>query len=353
MIFKTHDAPERRWDLIARHIPVIGWRLCSARKLKWAVAQLDETMHALMKSQNFDVLLFSGREALTVLKGLDIPIVVDCGDANCTRLLQQVKFSSIWQRPRLLFRYFREKQMEKRLARASKLRFFVSSRDRVNLMGPDDDSEVITQGVDGNYWKRNSPPSEKNCIVFTGVMNYPPNEDAALFLMTQILPLVRLKVPALKVLIVGREPSQKMMNVANAYQDTTVVGEVPDIRPYLNRADIFVAALRFASGVQNKVLEAMAMEVPVITTQVVVDGLRIDGIEPPLVTADSATEIADAIVDLLTQREKCAALSVEGRRFIEAYYSWSASAEKLSSLCETAAGLEPQLAGRSRNFIYR
>jgi glycosyltransferase involved in cell wall biosynthesis len=168
-------------------------------------------------------------------------------------------------------------------------------------------------------------------------MSYHPNAEAALFLLNSILPLVRKVCPQLEILIVGRDPSSELVRVAKRYSDVTVTGAVDDVRPYLERADVFVAALRIASGVQNKVLEALAMEVPVVTTPVVAAGLRVNGIEPQLVIGRSAEEIAACIVRLLANSEERAHLSTEGRRFVEAHCSWSRSAEKLEKLCLASA----------------
>jgi glycosyltransferase involved in cell wall biosynthesis len=168
-------------------------------------------------------------------------------------------------------------------------------------------------------------------------MSYHPNAEAALFLLNSILPLVRKVCPQLEILIVGRDPSSELVKVAKRYSDVTVTGAVDDVRPYLERADVFVAALRSASGVQNKVLEALAMEVPVVTTPVVATGLRVDGVEPQVVIGRTAEEIAACIVRLLGDSEERARLSTKGRRFVEAHCSWSRSADKLEKLCLAAA----------------
>ncbi len=299
---------------------------------------MEIAVRSLLEQQIFDLVLFHGREALPLLDGVDVPIVVECGDTNSTRILQQMRRARLLLRPRLFFHYVRKRRLEERLARKTPYRFFISARDRENLLGPSDRSVIVPQGVDYDYWKRSSPPLGRNCIVFSGVMSYPPNADAAVFLLDTILPLVRRVLPELEVLIVGRDPLPELVNVAQHYPDVTVTGAVDDIRPYLERADVFVAALRFASGVQNKVLEAMSMEVPVVTTPVVAAGLGVDGVEPQLVIGQNAEEIATGIIRLLAHAEERARLSTEGRRFVEAHCSWSRSAEKLEELCLTAAG---------------
>lgn len=345
-IFSKCSSSEPRWLSIFGRIPILGWRLLEYRNTRNAVEQVRRTAHTLLQQETFDVVLFDGREALPVLEGIKAPIVVDCGDTNSTRTLQQMRQARLLLRPRLLFHYVKERRIEEALARKTPYRCFISTRDRANLLGSADRSEIVPQGVDDSYWKRRSPASGRNCIVFSGVMNYPPNEDAAVFLLDTILPLVRRLFPPLEVLIVGRDPSPKLMEVARRHPDVTVTGFVDDVRPYLERADIFVAALRFASGVQNKVLEAMAMEVPVITTPVVAAGLWMDGIEPPLAIGLSAEEIAANITRLLEHPEERTRLAAAGRQFVEAHCSWSRSAYKLEKLCMAAA--TESCSGRSR-----
>ncbi|MBS1801653.1 MAG: glycosyltransferase [Acidobacteria bacterium] len=293
---------------------------------------------SLLREENFDLVLFHGREAIPLLQRVEVPIVVECGDTNCERVLQQMRQASLLHWPKLFFHYVRERRLEERLSRKTPYRFFISARDRENLLGPSDQSVVVPQGVDYDYWKRSSPPSGRNCIVFSGVMSYSPNADAAVFLLDRILPLVRRAISDLEVLIVGRDPLPELVNAAQRFSDVTVTGAVGDIRPYLDRADVFVAPLRFASGVQNKVLEAMSMEVPVVTTPVVAAGLCVSGIEPQLIIGTNAEEIAAGIIRLLTHGEECARLSAEGRRFVEAHCSWSCSAEILEELCFAAVG---------------
>jgi len=339
VIFNGGDAPQSRWRRFCGLVPVLGRRLQESWSTQWAVRQMGITVRSLLDQQTFDVVIFHGREALPVLDKIEVPIVVDCGDTNYARTLQQMRRARLLLRPRLFFLYVKERRLEERLARKTPYRSFISVRDRENLLGTSDRSAIVPQGVDYDYWKRSQPPSGGNCIVFSGVMNYFPNADAAVFLLDTILPLVRRVFRDLNVLIVGRDPLPELVNRAKRYSDVTVTGAVDDIRPYLGRADVFVAPLRFASGVQNKVLEAMSMEVPVVTTPVVAAGLCRDGVEPHVVIGKNAEEIAAGIVKLLADAGERARLSIEGRRFVEAHCSWSRSAEKLEELCVAAAGL--------------
>src|SRR5260370_31531727 len=134
----------------------------------------------------------------------------------------------------------------------------------------------------------------------------------------------------------GHDPLPKLVSVVQRCHDVIVTGTVDDVRPYLEGADVFVAALRFASGVQNKVLEAMAMEVPVVTTPVVAAGLCVDGVEPQLVIGTSAEVIAAGLVRLLADAGEPARLVMEVPPCADAHCSWAHSAQKLEELCLTA-----------------
>jgi glycosyltransferase involved in cell wall biosynthesis len=336
MIFNRCAAPEPKWLKRVAHLPLAGWRLQESWNTRWAVKQMGKAVRRLLQQETFDVVLFDGREALPVLEGVEIPIVVGCGDTHCTRLLQQMRHARLLSRPRLFLRYVRMRRLEERVAGKTPYHFFISERDRENLLGPSDRSEIVPQGVDYEYWTRSSPPSSRNCIIFCGVMSYPPNADAAMFLLKSVVPLVKRANPQLEVLIVGRNPLPELVNLAQRYHNVTVTGAVDDVRPYLERADVFVAALRFASGVQNKVLEAMAMEIPVVTTPVVAEGLRLGAMEPQLVIGRDAQEIASGVIKLLADPEERARLATEGRRFVKIHCSWLYSAEKLEKLCLAA-----------------
>jgi glycosyltransferase involved in cell wall biosynthesis len=170
-------------------------------------------------------------------------------------------------------------------------------------------------------------------------MNYAPNEDAALYLIDKILTLVRRSLPQLEVLIVGRDPAPALMQKARQSPNVTVTGFVDDMRPYLERATVFAAPLRYGSGIQNKILEAMAMAVPVITTTIAADGLRVDGAgEPPVHVADGEKAFAERLLHLLADQKERDRLSAEGRRFVENHFIWSRSAKKLEEMCRAAAG---------------
>ena len=151
--------------------------------------------------------------------------------------------------------------------------------------------------------------------------------------------------------------SPALIKKARHHSDVTVTGFVDDLRPYLEGATVFAAPLRYGSGTQNKVLEAMAMEVPVITTPLVAAGLRVDGGEaPPVVVTDGENSFAESIVSLLRQEKERSRLAIGGRQFMENHFTWSRSAEQLEKMCLAAAQTngpwqEKPWAAVERNFV--
>jgi glycosyltransferase involved in cell wall biosynthesis len=200
---------------------------------------------------------------------------------------------------------------------------------------------VLPNGVDLGFWQRSAGSSlGSNEIVFTGAMDYPPNSDAALLLIREILPIVRESIPDAHLSIVGRDPIDKLVRAGSA-PGVTVTGLVADIRPYLEAAAVFAAPLRFGAGIQNKVLEALAMDVPTIASPNGAGGLvTADGVRPPLTVtpASDPVRFAAVIVDRLRAAAQDPTPPPDGRTFVERHFTWARSGDLLDGVLRTAAG---------------
>jgi glycosyltransferase involved in cell wall biosynthesis len=175
-------------------------------------------------------------------------------------------------------------------------------------------------------------------------MNYPPNVDGAVWLAKEIWPRVRRSRPDARLELVGSHPAAAVRSLADAAAGVTVTGSVPDVRPYLWRAAVAAAPLRTARGVQNKVLEAVAAGLPIVTTPVVIDGLPA-AVRTACASADSAGQFADHLVSALAK-------SPEGRRAEAlaadiASLSWPQCLRELRPILTTAAATRPAAAART------
>ena len=304
-----------------------------------AIRRMKTAFLSLVAQNSFDVVLFHGKSVFPVIQDWDeLPIVVDFCDATSMRIRQSMRYAHPMKRFLLALRYLQIRRTEKKLVKKSSHLAFISSRDRDAVLRHRNGAKVVPIGVDSDFWQRKTRAPLENCLIFTGVMNYAPNEDAALHLIVDVLPRVKKAIPDVQLLIVGREPSATLREKAESCAGVTVTGFVDDVRTYLERAALFVAPLRYSSGVQNKVLEAMAMEIPVIGSSIAAAGLCCDGQEdPPMQIADGTAHFASKILELLSQTEERVRLASEGRKFVQKHFNWAHNAQTLEKLCEEAA----------------
>ncbi len=339
LTFRTHEE--------SRRLP--GGRFGHELQVRAAVAEMRAAFRALVAHDRYDVVLFHGKHLFPVIADCELPIVADFCDATSMRIATKLQFASWPRKPLLWLRYRQVRRLVADLARKTAHVGFITARDRDVVLGPDSQATIVPNGIDHRYWRRRpeARPVE-NCIIFTGVMDYAPNDDAAVHLIQDIAPLVRRAIPNLEILVVGRDPSRRVRELARRSPGVLVTGFVDDMRPYLEKATVCVAPLRYASGMQNKVLEALAMQIPVVATCVVAEGLRTNGITPPVLTARNALEFAEATVHLLRHASDRATLSLQGRRYVENNFRWGRSTEKLERMClEAVAAAPATVPGRS------
>lgn len=168
-------------------------------------------------------------------------------------------------------------------------------------------------------------------FVFTGQMDYRPNEQAALWVIEALLPALRARFPQALFHVVGRNPTGKLM-AHHGLPGVQVWGEVPDVRPFLAAADAVLAPLLIARGVQNKVLEAMAMARPVVLTPDAATGIAAEHGAHWLVSAPDPDAMAAAATSLLANREAALAMGAAARRFVLDHHAWEAMLAPLARL---------------------
>ena len=224
----------------------------------------------------------------------------------------------------------------KRLARYEKSVFadfnnktIISFPDRDLILHPDrEDIVVIPNGVDFEYFSPAGQQKDTD-IVFTGNMHYPPNVDAACFLVKEILPLVRVTHPDVKVLLAGANPHPKVLSLRS--NGVAVSGWVDDIRSSYARARIFIAPMQIGTGLQNKLLEAMAMGLPCITSPLANSALgATEGTE--ILVGHTPAGYAAHITRLLDDAAFAGTLAAKGRQFVLRTYDWAKTTQTLQEL---------------------
>jgi glycosyltransferase involved in cell wall biosynthesis len=199
----------------------------------------------------------------------------------------------------------------------------VSDNDRnvfAKFLDPDKIT-VIPTGADIDFFRPSAEPETPNSIVFTGSMDWLPNEDGILFFIKEILPLIRRKVPDVSLCVVGRKPSRRLQEAASSESKVQLTDWVEDIRPYLAKAAVCIVSLRIGGGTRLKIFEAMSMGKAVISTSIGAEGLPVrDG--EHLLLADSPAQFAESTVNLLGDAARRQQLGMAARDLVKENYSW-------------------------------
>ena len=206
----------------------------------------------------------------------------------------------------------------------------ISEQDRQLIYHPGRMSIVVVpNGIDTAFFTPLHDAVKDVDIVFTGNMSYPPNVEGARRLVLEILPLLRQHQKDIRILIAGATPSAAVRELEE--DGVIVTGWVPDIREAYGRARVFVAPMRSGSGMQNKLLEAMAMELPCITTTLAANAIGAKH-EQELFIADENAVLADLILHLIDSSELRVSVGKRARAFVSGHYQWQPTVDKLTAI---------------------
>jgi glycosyltransferase involved in cell wall biosynthesis len=221
------------------------------------------------------------------------------------------------------------RQFESRMLRDANLVFCCSDEDRQRFgvlapkRGPHATVAVAANGVDTGHFCGPYSSPKAPCLIFTGTGGYGPNDDAVKWLLSELLPQIRKRLPELRLILAGRQAARSWGAWVGSDAGIEVHSDVPDIRPLMQRATAAIVPLRQGSGTRFKILEAMSMELPVISTSLGAEGLNVKH-RQELLLADSVEDISDAAVAVCANAELRHELSVAGRRLVCEKYDWVA-----------------------------
>lgn len=255
---------------------------------------------------------------------------IDYMDAFSLRVLRRAKQSNIFVKFLWAIEAKLLERQEKTYAKQFKNRFIIANTDRLFLEQRKlvEDLTVLRNGVDTVFFQPKPIVEKEFDLVFVGNMSYHPNILAAEYLVEEIAPLLRKAYPGLKVLIAGADPVPGVKKLAS--DEVVVSGYMKDIREAYGAGKIFVAPIFAGSGMQNKILEAMAMELPCVTTPQVIDA--IGGIEKLVCSAANSGEFVSHLLELLRNKKMRIELGKLSREYIVKNLSWEASCSPLDKL---------------------
>jgi sugar transferase (PEP-CTERM/EpsH1 system associated) len=335
-------------------VPLPRWRtlwnglkaLPSQTPLQAAYSRSPEMAAAICSIQAkgaFDVVHIEhlrGSELSGALENL--PVVFDSVD-SITLLFEKVLQSGPNWKSRLIARVElgRTRRYEGHLLERYERVLVTSPQDRdalaryANTPEPNERLVVLPNGVDLDYFTPLNMEREPATVIFTGKMSYHANIAAAMDLATAVMPRVWQQLPEARLVIAGKDPPPALQELAEDSR-ITVTGMVPDLRPYLAQATVAVLPIRYGVGIQNKILEAMAMATPVVTTSHTLSALQVKADEE-LVVADGPAALGEVTVKLLNDQALSQRVGDAGRRYVETHHDWNNVARKLEGVYQSAA----------------
>jgi sugar transferase (PEP-CTERM/EpsH1 system associated) len=241
-----------------------------------------------------------------------------------------VKKSYLWDQWRKM------KSFEKEMCQRFDSVVAVSAEDRDQMREEYSVQEVfdVPTGVDVDFFTPSGQERiEPHNVVFTGSMDWLPNEDAIRYYTDQILPIIRRSIPDVTLTVVGRNPYPGLVELSKRDSSIIVTGRVDDVRPYMERAAVYVVPLRIGGGTRLKIFEAMAMEKALVSTSIGAEGLPVkDGTE--LRIADTPEAFAAAVVELLSNPALAKAMGRRAGQIVREKFGWSGVGKRFAEICD-------------------
>lgn len=194
----------------------------------------------------------------------------------------------------------------------------------------------VPTGVDTEFF-RPSLAVEKDSfnLIFTGSMDWLPNEDAIRWFTEEVLPLVRREIPQVSLTVVGRNPFPSLVELSKKDSSIVVTGRVPDVRPFMEKASVYIVPIRIGGGTRLKIYEAMAMELPTVSTKIGAEGLPVrDGEE--ILLRDTPPEFAEAVVKLLKDKSLAEKIGGQAAKTVREKFGWQKVANNFAEICKRA-----------------
>jgi glycosyltransferase involved in cell wall biosynthesis len=318
---------------------------------------MQRKINQLLAEENFQLIhaqLF--RMGQYVIKTEGIAKVLDLCDSLALNLSRRAELDCTPKRFLVKLEEKRVRRYEVEIMKAFDSGTVVAHFDRDYLLNQDNslNLSVVPMGVDLKYFQplkvnndsnREDVTEKQNMtltvqedfaddrsknLLFTGTMNYFPNSDAVIYFCNNVFPLIQKRYPDATFYIVGNHPTEQIRRLADQ-KGVVVTGYVPDIRPYFEKASVFVAPLRAGSGIQTKNLEAMAMGIPVVTTSIGAMGLEAET-DTELLIADTPETFAERVIYLIENPNIRQNLANAGRKRVEASYDWQVLVNRLEQV---------------------
>jgi sugar transferase (PEP-CTERM/EpsH1 system associated) len=292
----------------------------------------QEELFRFIKSIQPDHLFFQMVRMAPFTKYLEqYPKTIDYMDALSENMRRRSEKSSLFTKWLWRSEFRRLQKYESRVFDLFDHHFIISGQDRDLIKHPKNkEIHVIPNGINLKRFAYKELPKEFD-LIFTGNMAYPPNVLACEYIVNRILPLLKARYPDIRVALVGINPKPAVKQLAS--KSVTVTGWVDDMSDYYARSKILLAPMEIGAGLQNKILEAMAMKLPVITSRIAGNAMHKNA-QGCFVSADSPEEYANQVLSLLESEQKRHELGNKGYEYVLQYHNWAAIARQCVEIIE-------------------
>lgn len=285
-----------------------------------------------IKENNYDGIYAQLARVYPYLKEIELPIVFDYQDCFSKNYLRLYPTKSFFKKLFYQREYEKMKILEEKIYSSLTFTCIISEADKIAMSFEASNIQVISNGVDFSFYAPQQL-EKKYDILFSGNLNYEPNELAVLFILQNLLPPLVQKIPDIKIGIAGNTNNTFIQNFS--HPNVFVENQVNDMRNAYAKTKIFIAPLFAGAGLQNKLLEAMAMQIPCICTEICNASLKAEE-DKEIILANDINTFIEKISFLLLNEKERDALALNGRNFILNNYGWDRQNEKLKSLLELA-----------------
>lgn len=294
--------------------------------------QLRKLIRLELEISRYDLAFGHCSSIAPYIAATPLPKILDFGDMDSQKWLAYAGSKSFPLSLGYLLEGHKLERVEKQLAGRFDLCLCTTAAelDTLRRLGTARRADWVANGVDSDYFAPATQPYDGDLICFLGRMDYYPNQKCMLWFCEQVFPRLRARRPAVRLVIVGARPSRSVRALGDL-PGVTVTGSVADVRPFAHRAALSVAPLDIARGTQNKILESLAMGIPVVCSTRAAKG--VDAIPGEhLLTANSPEEYVDAILDLMQNPTERNRLGAAGRARVQSHHDWGRSMSRLDSL---------------------
>lgn len=304
----------------------------SATEAFFHSASMKAAVHRELQRQSFDFVFVHCSSVGPYVEDVQLPKMIDFCDVDSRKWYDYAAFKPAplswgyeWEARRVAAL---ERRLASRFGEAT-----VTTAGEVEALaqaGIRECTDWFANGVDLDYFRPGTVGYDENVISFVGRMDYFPNEQAMVDFCADVWPLLRRRRPTLKLVIVGAEPTHRVRRLARL-EGVVVTGSVPDVRPYVQSSALTVTPLKIARGTQNKILEAMAMRVPVVASSQAAKG--VDALpDVHLRVADEPAELAETILQVLGDRSERERLALAGLERVRSHHTWPGALSRLDAI---------------------